>query len=438
MDEILSWGERALEGAARVREKNHELRGRAGTLLLLLRGAYFTGENKWRALAEEDLRALWRSGAHDHIGGGFFSGSRDREWLRPVFEKRLDDNAVLAYFYTEAWQSGRMAFYRAAAEEALDFCLRELAAPSGLCCAGQYAAHPEAEDNPYLFTPAQVCGLLGEEAGRHFAECYDVTAEGNCGAGSIPNLILNQRWSFVPEGYDDFREILRLAREERGGIVTDTRTPLAANALLLAALARAGRVFEERRYLAAAEELCAALAAAERLAGPEERAARAFARLELYAADFDPAQLAAAAQEAAALPTAPKNDRALALAALCFDALLSLTGDGRWRTRRGETLRELCLHADRHGPESVSGLCALLSAAHTSRRVLCVSPTEEIPPALAALGARYAPDLRLLLKTPARTEALAASVPDSASFEIGNNILFYPCFDGIWGSPTGF
>ena len=60
-------------------------------------------------------------------------------------------------------------------EEALDFCLRELSDPSGLCRAGQRAAEGK---NPYLFTPAQLRQILGEEKGRGFAECYDVTDEG--------------------------------------------------------------------------------------------------------------------------------------------------------------------------------------------------------------------------------------------------------------------
>ena len=241
MDQKESFAALALAGVERMRERECGVRGRVAALLLLLRGAYFTGENKWRALAEEDLRALWRGGVHDHIGGGFFSASFDAEWLRPDFTKRLDDNAVLAFLFTEAWEKGRMAFHREAAESTLDWILRELPAPSGLYGAGQRALHP-GEDNPYLFTPAQLCGILGGDRGRHFAECYDVTAEGNCGEGrSIPNLILNQRWSLVPEGYDDLRERVRLAREERGGLLTDLQTPFAANALLLAASPRRRR-----------------------------------------------------------------------------------------------------------------------------------------------------------------------------------------------------
>ena len=51
--------------------------------------------------------------------------------------------------------------------------------------------------------------LLGEDDGRHFCECYDITDEGNFHGKSIPNLLLNTRWNFVPEGYAEFRERLR-------------------------------------------------------------------------------------------------------------------------------------------------------------------------------------------------------------------------------------
>ena len=436
-DRLSSFGELALEGVERIRKENIDVRGRVAALLLLLRGAYFTGEDKWRALAEEDLRALWRGGVHDHFGGGFFSASYDREWLRPRFEKRLDDNAVLAYLCAEAWERGRMSFYREAAESALDWTLRELATPSGLYGAGQRAAGTAPEENPYLFTPAQIAEVLGEEAGRHFAECYDVTAEGNCGAGSIPNLILNERWNLLPEGYDDFRERLRLEREKRPGLLTDLRCALDANALLLAALAKCGRVFSDRRCLAAAEALRAALVSSSERFDAAARAALCFALTELYAASFDPACLAEASAAApapeelfAAAAPSPAGDRALALAALGYDALLRLTRIEDWREKRGAVLRELCLHPERHGPESLSGLCALLAAGHEERTLLCASPEEERPAALRALTARYAPDLTVVLKTPARAAALAAAAPWTESVAIGSETLFYPCTDG--------
>ena len=427
-----SFAELALAGVERMRARDCDFRGRVSALLLLLRGACYTGEEKWRVLAEEDLRALWRGGVHDHIGGGFFSACRDAEFLRPRFEKRLDDNAWLAFVYAEAWEKGRM-------EETLDWILRELSDPSGLYRAGQRAAE---EDNPFLFTPAQIRQILGEEKGRGFAECYDITDEGNCGGeGSVPNLILNQRWNLIPEGYDDLRERVRLARGKRGGLLTDERTDDAANALLLAALAKAARVFSDRRYLAAAEELADKLAASDRAA----RAAMLFALTELYAADFSPARILAAAEIAKTLDIrpyradgrpSPENDRALSLAALGLDALWRLTEEEAWQSKSVAILLELGEHPERHGPESLNALCVSLGLERT-RRILCTCPEEEPPAVLAALRARYAPDLTILLKTPERAEALAAASPWTAAIPIGRETLFYPREKGKTGVPAG-
>ena len=446
MNEFSSWGEKALNGVERLRGENNNVRGRIGALLFLLRGAYFSGESRYRRYAEEDLRALWRGGVHDHVGGGFFSFSGAGEWLRPSFEKRLDDNARLAFFYAEAWESGHMAFYREAAETTLDYILRELADPSGLYRAGQVVEGGFTASNPFLFTPAQLSEVLGADAGRHFGECFDITDEPNCGEASIPNLILNDRWSLVGEKYDDDRERLRAWRETRGGIRLDASTPPAWNALLLAALSKAARVFSDARYLAAARALDAALGEVSDDASAETLAALAFARTELYAADFDAAHLLAAAaagerleEKLAALPPRPSEeaDRAWALAALGFDALLCLTGAERWRAARGSCLRELCLHADRHGPDSLDGLCALLAASHTARGLLCVSPEEALPAALETVRARYAPDLHILLKTPAQSAALSAAAPWTEAFGCSTEPRFYPGFDGNWGRQTG-
>jgi len=438
MTEYRSWGESALDGAERVRAAAPSPRDRICALPLLLRGAYYTEAPHRRALAEEDLRKLYRSGVHDHMAGGFFADSGDAEWLRPMFEKRLGDNALIACCFAEAWESGHMAFYRAAAEGALDFCLRELKGPSGLYFAYQRPAADR--EDAYLLTPGQIADELGADTGRHFAECYDVTEEGNLGEGrSIPNLILNQRWSLVPEGYAELRGKLCERRIRIGGTVCGAPS-FAGSALLLAALAKCGRVFSELRFVEAAQALAAALLAAA--AGGDvprrERACLILGLCELYETDFDPAHLSAAAESADALGPLPdefvvgaESDRALSLETLGLDRLYLLTGDPARAARRGDALRELCLNAARHGPEALPGLCALLSAGHGGRRLLCLCPDEEAPEELKAVRSRYAPDLALLLKTPGREAALDA-VADTAGIKIGNRSRFFTCPEGEW------
>ena len=186
---------------------------------------------------------MYRGGIYDHLGGGFCRYSTDREWLKPHFEKTLYDNALLALCYTEAWQDGRLPLWRQVAEDTLDCCLRELKDPAGGFCCGQDADSGGAEGAYYLLTPDEVIEVLGPEAGKPFCECYDITAEGNFGGKSIPNLLLNTRWNLLPEGYDSLREKLRLYRAERMALFTDRKLLSGWNGLMLMALARAARVF---------------------------------------------------------------------------------------------------------------------------------------------------------------------------------------------------
>ena len=152
-------------------------------------------------MVDNSLRQMYRGGIYDHFGGGFSRYSTDREWLAPHFEKTLYDNALLSFLYTEAWQDGHIALYRDVAESTLDYCLRELKAGGAAAFfSAQDADSRGVEGAYYLFTPEEVKSVLGEDAGRHFCNCYDITPEGNFHGKSIPNLLLNNRWNFVPEG----------------------------------------------------------------------------------------------------------------------------------------------------------------------------------------------------------------------------------------------
>ena len=64
MDKTASFSELALEGVARMRKQNNDLRGRVASLLLLLRGRYFTGAAEAGVPAEGDAwSAAWHFGA---------------------------------------------------------------------------------------------------------------------------------------------------------------------------------------------------------------------------------------------------------------------------------------------------------------------------------------------------------------------------------------
>ena len=100
-------------------------------------------------------------------------------------------------------------------------------------------------------------------------------------------------------------------------------------------------------------------------------------------------------------------------------------------------MRELIRNPERHGPESLGALCVLLSAGHTERKLLCVTPSAEAPETLKAVRARYAPDLRVLVKTPQNAAALSVVSPWTTEFTAAERPVFYSCADGVWSDPVG-
>ena len=448
-------------------------------LLFLLRMGKLSGEGRARPAAERTLQQMARGGIFDHLGGGFARYSTDREWLAPHFEKTLYDNALLAYTYAEAWQEGHFECYRTTAEATLDYCLRELRGECGGFYSGQDADSEGGEGSYYLFTPEEVKGVLGEEDGRHFCECYDVTPEGNYRGKSIPNLLLNPRWNLLPEGYGDFRERLRLYRAGRMDLRTDKKLPTGWNGLMLAALAGAARIFSDRRYAAAARELgtflreTAGAAEPERLravcyegdspflpAQLDDLAFCALGFLELYRLDYDPGcirtALALAEQITAHFACEDggyyrSSDRAERLlkrpreifdgalpsgnsaAALLFERLGRLTGELRWREAAREQLRFLCARSGRAPAGIAFGLLALLPRLYGGRELVAVSG--DVPKTLQTASARYAPELTLLLKRPGDRE-LAAVAPFTESLvQKDGRPTFYLCRDGSCSLP---
>ena len=427
-------------------------------LIFLMRYSALTKDRKAREIVDGTLKAMYRGGIYDHIGGGFCRYSTDREWLAPHFEKMLYDNALLAYTYTEAWQSGRLPLYRTVAENTLDYCMRELLDDEGGYFCAQDADSKDGEGEYYLFTPDEVKKVLGEDTGRHFCECYDILPEGNFRGRSIPNLLLNNRWQLLPEGYDELCERLRLYREERMTLRKDTKRLTAWNGLMLMALSKAAYAFNDARYCSAARELADFMERSffekgklkARLCGGElkydalleDYAFYALGLLELYNADRKAEHIARAAALADTLSAAFGSDEGFcyrtsksaerlivrpseiydgafpagnSAAVVLNDLLWRLTGDTRRRDERDRMLNYLCSHSVGYYAGSPFALCALLSAVYPTREILLVTGGEKLPEAFKAVTANYSPELTVLVKTPSQAQSLADIAPFTAA-----------------------
>lgn len=213
-------------------------------------------------MVEKTLEAMHRGGIYDHIGFGFSRYSVDKKWLVPHFEKMLYDNALLANAYLEAYQATGKERYARIARQVFTYVLRDMTSPEGGFYSAEDADSEGEEGKFYVWNPGEVEALLGPEAGRLFCDFFDITARGNFEGHSIPNRIGSSREKLATKHnlslaeldsrLEQAREKLLITREKRIHPYKDDKILTAWNGLMIAALARGGRVLGEPRYTEAA------------------------------------------------------------------------------------------------------------------------------------------------------------------------------------------
>jgi uncharacterized protein YyaL (SSP411 family) len=226
-------------------------------LEFLLRHHHSTGDPLALKMASQTLEAMARGGVYDQIGGGFHRYSVDNHWLMPHFEKMLYDNAQLARVYLHAWQVTSDPFYRAIAEEILDYVVREMTdgstglttGPGGGFYSTQDADTEGEEGKFFLWTPSEIHDLLGQEADT-FMTAFGVTTQGNFEGQNILEFVghMSQR-----EEWSEARGKLFAAREQRMHPGRDEKVLTSWNGLMLAAFAEAARVLRRDDYRRVAE-----------------------------------------------------------------------------------------------------------------------------------------------------------------------------------------
>ncbi len=255
-------------------------------LVFLLRYGNRTGKAPAYAMVEKTLHAMRRGGIFDQVGYGFHRYSTDAEWFVPHFEKMLYDQALLVIAYTEAYlATGREEFARTA-RETIAYVLRDMTDPAGGFYSAEDADSEGEEGKFYLWTKGEIIEILGEEDGERFSRIFNVTEPGNYreqpgGRRTGKNILRMRRpltswaheFSTTEEDLAWFVEGARqkvfAARERRGRPAKDDKILTDWNGLMIAALAKAARAFDDPEYLAAAEK--AAAFVLESLRGPDGR-----------------------------------------------------------------------------------------------------------------------------------------------------------------------
>jgi hypothetical protein len=194
-------------------------------------------------------REMSHRGLYDQLGGGFHRYCVDADWTIPHFEKMLYDQGQLLRTYTEAWRrtGARDADLVWPVAETIGYLRREMTGPEGGLFASQDADSEGVEGKFFVWTPAQIAGVLGEAGAQAFCAAYGVTPAGNFEHGStqLVDVARAPRASHAAE-----RASLLAARATRVPPGTDRKRVAAWNALAISGLARAGSVIGDASWLA--------------------------------------------------------------------------------------------------------------------------------------------------------------------------------------------
>jgi uncharacterized protein len=225
---------------------------------LFLRLYAAEGEQAFGDMVSETLLKMARGGIYDQIGGGFHRYSVDDRWLVPHFEKMLYDNALLGRLYLEAGCALNMPEFLRIARETLEYVLREMTSPEGGFYSSQDADSEGEEGRFFLWTPAEVRSVLGEELAPLAARFFDVSDDGNFEGRNILHRTIepaeaarmfNQPVEETTATIAKARELLFHARERRVKPGRDEKMLAAWNGMMISAFAEAYRVLGDQRFL---------------------------------------------------------------------------------------------------------------------------------------------------------------------------------------------
>lgn len=203
-------------------------------------------------MAAVTLEAMARGGIYDQLGGGFARYSVDAGWVVPHFEKMLYDNALLLRVYTHWWRDTGSPLARRVAIETAEWMLREMRTAEGGFASALDADSEGEEGRFYVWTPAGLREVLGEERGAWAASVFAVTPAGTFEHGaSVLQLLADPD---DREELDTVRAELLAARSSRVRPGRDDKVVAAWNGLAVAALAETGALLRRPDLIDAARD----------------------------------------------------------------------------------------------------------------------------------------------------------------------------------------
>src|SRR5262249_38140341 len=135
-------------------------------LELLLRNHAVTGNPVALEMVEGTCEAMARGGMYDQLGGGFARYSRGAGWVGPRLGKMPYRKPALLRLYAHWWRATGAPLAERVGRETVQFLLRDLRTAQGGFASALDADTAGEEGLTYVWTPAQLADVLGDEDGR--------------------------------------------------------------------------------------------------------------------------------------------------------------------------------------------------------------------------------------------------------------------------------
>ncbi|MDM5296799.1 thioredoxin domain-containing protein [Bacillus pumilus] len=233
-------------------------------LTFLMRYYEWIGQENALYAVTKTLDGMANGGIYDHIGSGFSRYSTDGKWLVPHFEKMLYDNALLMEAYTEAFQLTQNPFYRKVVDHLIQFVKQDMMSHDESFYSAIDADSEGKEGQFYVWSKDEIMTQLGDDLGALFCAVYHITEEGNFEGLNIPHTMSTSfddiKSSFalneetLHSKLQSARRILQSVRQQRTAPLVDDKVLTSWNALMISALAKAGRVFQAEGAISLAKK----------------------------------------------------------------------------------------------------------------------------------------------------------------------------------------
>jgi len=234
----------------------------------LLRFSVQNNDQQLLEYVNTTLTKMAYGGIYDPIGGGFARYATDTKWHIPHFEKMLYDNAQLVSLYADAYLITKNELYKEIVYESLNFIENELTDKNHAFYSSLDADSlnelGENEEGAYYYWKEKELKQLLKEDFPLFKEYYNINSYG-LWEGDIYVLIKKETDIDFVNAHNisleklntkvqNWKKILRKAREKRVKPRLDDKVLTSWNALMAKAYIDAYRVFDEQKFLASAEK----------------------------------------------------------------------------------------------------------------------------------------------------------------------------------------